>query len=123
LVPSTDWTRTRAWCRAFAEVMEADSPERYVASVPKARRHGRILVDWLRNGLGSTAVASFSPRAREGAGVATPLTWREVTDKLDPSAFNLRTVPGRLGRQKRDAWDGFADAAVPLPDEMPKGKG
>ncbi|HEX3346561.1 MAG TPA: hypothetical protein VHS58_00495, partial [Acetobacteraceae bacterium] len=79
-------------------------------------------VDWLRNGLGSTAVASFSPRAREGAGVATRLTWREVTETLNPAAFNVRTVPERLAKQKRDAWDGFVAAAVPLPEKLPEGK-
>jgi bifunctional non-homologous end joining protein LigD len=47
--------------------------------------------------------------------VATRLTWREVTDKLDPASFNLRSVPARLARQKHDPWDGFADAAIPLP--------
>jgi bifunctional non-homologous end joining protein LigD len=117
ITPRADWDTTRAWCRAFAEKMAADAPERYVASVPKARRRGRILVDWLRNGLGSTAIASFSPRAREGACVATRLTWREVTDTLDPAAFTIATVPGRLAKQRRDAWDGFSEAAVPLPQD------
>ena len=109
-----DWDATRAWCRAFAERMEREAPDKYVASVPKARRHGHILVDWLRNGLGSTAIASFSPRARPGAGVATPLAWSEVSAKLDPSRFNLRTMPDRLKRQKIDPWAGFSAAAKPL---------
>lgn len=115
LVPGPDWDIVRAWCRAFAEDMEREFPDRYVASVPKARRTGRILVDWLRNGLGSTAVASFSPRARAGGTVATPLTWREVTAKLDPAAFTLASVPKRLARLKRDPWEGFADEARTLP--------
>ncbi len=115
LTPSADWPTARAWCRDFAEAMERDSQERFVASVPKARRHGRILVDWLRNGLGSTAVASLSPRARPGAGVATRLAWREVTDKLDPAAFTIATVPDRLRRQRKDPWSDFAQAARPLP--------
>ena len=115
VVTEADWDTVRAWCRAFAEAMEADMPEQFVASVPKARRSGRILVDWLRNGLGSTAVGSFSPRARAGATVATPVTWKEVTPKLDPAAFNIATVPQRLARLKADPWDGFAAAARPIP--------
>ena len=115
VTPGADWDAVRAWCRGFAEAMEAELPDRYVATVPKARRSGRILVDWLRNGLGSTAVASFSPRARPGAGVATPLAWREVAARLDPAAFTLLTVPKRLARLKRDPWEGFAEASRPLP--------
>jgi bifunctional non-homologous end joining protein LigD len=115
LVPGADWDNVRAWSRAFAEGMERDFPDRFVASVPKARRTGKILIDWLRNGLGSTAVASFSPRARTGATVATPVTWREVTAKLDPAAFTLASVPRRLARLKQDPWAGFTDSARPLP--------
>ena len=115
LRPGADWERTRAWCRAFAELMAADSPDRYVAAVKKSIRGGRILVDWLRNGLGSTAIASFSPRARPGAGVATRLAWREVTPKLDVAAHTLLTVPARLQRQRADPWADFAAAAAPLP--------
>ncbi len=117
------WDAVRAWCRAFAEAMERDAPERYVSTTAKKDRHGRILVDWLRNGLGSTAIASFAPRARPGAGVATPLAWREVTPKLDPGRFTLRTVPARLARQKADPWAGFADAARDLPAASSKKKG
>lgn len=116
LIPRAGWQETRDWCHGFARAMEADSPDRYVASVPKKRRLGRILVDWLRNGLGATSVASFSPRARPGAGVATPLAWRELTTAFDASRFTLLTVPDRLKRQKHDPWDGFAAAAVTLPE-------
>ena len=109
------WDAVRAWSRGFAEAMEAEAPDRYVSTTRKADRRNRILVDWLRNGLGSTAVASFSPRARPGAGVAMPLAWREVTPGLDSMAYTLRTVPGRLARRKTDPWAGFADAARELP--------
>ena len=115
VLPGPDWDAVRAWCRAFAEAMEAEFPDRFVASVPKARREGRILVDWLRNGLGSTAIGSFSPRARAGAPVATPVTWKEVTPKLDPASFTLLTIPKRLAKLKADPWEGFAAAAQPIP--------
>jgi bifunctional non-homologous end joining protein LigD len=115
LTPGADWAAARAWCRGFAEAMEREAPERYVASVAKKKRTGRILVDWLRNGLGSTAIASFSPRARAGAGVATPLAWTEVTARLDVAKFTLRSVPGRLAGLKGDPWEGFHDQHQALP--------
>lgn len=115
LTPEADWDTARAWCKAFAEAASDAAPDRYLARVKIADREGKILIDWLRNGLGSTAVASFCPRARPGAGVATPLAWSEVTPKLDLSAFTLKTVPDRLKRLKRDPWDGFDTARRVLP--------
>lgn len=115
VAPVLDWEATRAWCRGFAEAMVAQSPETYVARLPKHERRGKILIDWLRNGLGATAIASFSPRALAGATVATRLAWREVTETLDPMAYTLHTVPQRLKRQRVDPWRGFAEAARPIP--------
>jgi bifunctional non-homologous end joining protein LigD len=115
LTPDADWDQARQFCHAFAETMAQDAPDRYVAHVKIADRSGRILVDWLRNGLGATAVASFCPRARPGAGVATPLAWNEVTAKLDPAAFTVKTVPARLAKLKADPWDGFDAADQRLP--------
>ena len=114
--PKADWDTTRAWCRAFAEAMASDSPDRFVSRLSKVEREGRILVDWLRNGLGSTAVASLSPRARPGATVATRLTWREVAETLDPASFTIATVPPRLKKQRSDPWQGFEAAARPIPE-------
>ncbi len=116
--PRAGWTHTRAWCRAFAEKMAADAPDRYVSRLAKVERRGHILVDWLRNGLGSTAVASFSPRARPGATVAMPLAWSDVTPRLDPRIFTIETVPSKLKKQKSDPWAGFGalDQIVPEAD-------
>jgi bifunctional non-homologous end joining protein LigD len=82
----------------------------------KADRRGRILIDWLRNGMGATAVASFCPRARPGANVATPLSWDEVNRKLDPAKFTLRNIPDRLARLPADPWDDFSSMRQRLPD-------
>lgn len=119
LRPEAGWDRVREFAHAIARAMEAEAPERFVSSVPKAKRRGRILVDWLRNGAGATAICSYSPRARPGATVATPLAWHEVTAKLDPAGFTIATVPARLAKQKRDPWAGFAAAARPLPEDQP----
>lgn len=115
LKPEAGWDTVKPFCRAFAETMGAEAPDRYLSTIKIADRRGRILVDWLRNGLGATAVASFCPRARPGAGVATPLAWSEVTRKLDPSTFTVQTVPQRLARLKADPWEDFEKSRVPLP--------
>jgi bifunctional non-homologous end joining protein LigD len=115
LRPEQPWDPVRAWCKNFAETLSQLNPEKYLAHVKIADRKGRILIDWLRNGLGSTAVASFCPRARPGAGVATPLAWTEVTPKLDLVAYNLRTVPERLAKLRADPWEDFDKSRQSLP--------
>jgi bifunctional non-homologous end joining protein LigD len=120
--PDWDWERVKGFGRAFAELMTEQEPERYVAHVKIADRRGRVLVDWLRNAIGNTAIASFCPRARPGAMVATPLSWDEVVPALDPAAFTIRTVPDRLERLKEDPWRGFLEAEQRLPDLTPAGK-
>ena len=84
LEPVAHWDAVKPFCRAFAETLSQEQPDRFLSTVRKADRHGRILIDWLRNGLGATAIASFSPRARDGATVATPIAWDDVDRKLDP---------------------------------------
>ncbi|MGH7211555.1 MAG: DNA ligase D, partial [Acetobacteraceae bacterium] len=105
----------KPFCRALAEAMSKAAPSRFLSTVGKANRRNRILIDWLRNGLGATAIASFCPRARPGAGVATPLAWSEVSTTLDPGSFTLRTLPARLARRRKDPWAGFEAARRVLP--------
>lgn len=107
LAPRMDWNALKAFARKLAESMAADAPDRYVANMAKSRRKGRIFVDYLRNGRGSTAVAPFSTRARPGAPVATPVTWRELGDGITPGSFNVENLPVRLDALKRDPWSGF----------------
>jgi bifunctional non-homologous end joining protein LigD len=116
LEPVADWGVVKPFCRAFAETLSQEQPDRFLSTIKKVDRKGRILIDWLRNGLGATAVASFSPRAREGATVATPIAWEEVNRKLDPARFTLRTVPERLARLRGDPWTDFASLRQRLPD-------
>jgi bifunctional non-homologous end joining protein LigD len=116
LEPVAHWDAVKPFCRAFAETLSQEQPDRFLSTVKKADRHGRILIDWLRNGLGSTAIASFSPRARDGATVATPIAWEDVDRKLDPARFTLRTVPERLARLRADPWTGFESVCQHLPE-------
>ena len=115
LRPKADWQAVKAFTKAMAQAMAADSPERFVATVTKAKRHGKILIDYLRNGRGATAVAPYSTRARPEAPVSMPLAWDELGPGLGPAYFTVANAPVRLAQLGTDPWAGFRRAAVPLP--------
>ena len=73
----------------------------------KAKRKGRIFIDYLRNDLTSTAVSALSVRARPRAGVSTPLFWKELTGKRNPADYNINTLAKRLKNQNVDPWSGY----------------
>jgi bifunctional non-homologous end joining protein LigD len=95
LVPDADWEAVRHFCEAFADAMEQQAPDRYVATMSKAKRRGRIFIDWLRNGRGATSVASWSLRARPGAPVAVPVTWAELSRVRSPARYTLADAAKR----------------------------
>ncbi|QDW65825.1 DNA ligase D [Luteimonas granuli] len=110
-----DWDDVRAFCGGFAEAMAAQSPTRYVATMSKAKRPGRIFIDWLRNARGATSVASWSLRARRGAPVAVPIRWEELGRVDGPAAFDLAAARRRAARLRKDPWEGFAGLEQALP--------
>jgi bifunctional non-homologous end joining protein LigD len=118
IVRRYDWQDVKAFAKRAAEKLAKEKPERYLIRMSKAERRGRILIDYLRNDPTSTAIAPYSTRSREGAPVATPLAWEELKDKLDPKAFNERTVPGRLQTLKTDPWKDIGSLKQPLPSKV-----
>ena len=80
LEPRATWPEVKAWARAFAESIAAADPANFVATMSKAKRTGRIFIDWLRNQRGATAVMPWSVRARPGAGVAVPVGWAQLAE-------------------------------------------
>lgn len=116
LKPKADWARLKAFTKQMAEEMAADSPERYVATITKSKRKGRILIDYLRNQRGATAVAPYSTRARPGAPVSMPLAWEELGEAIGPQHFTVGNALARLTNIGHDPWGDFRAAAVPLPE-------
>ena len=112
LTPGAGWAEVKAFAKELADSMAAEA-RAFTAKAAKTGRKGRIFLDDLRNEQGATAVAAYSPRAREGAAVATPLAWEELTPRLDPQAFTVRTVPDRV--KGEDPWAGFEKARASLP--------
>ena len=101
--PEHEWPLVKEFARAVAAAMAANS-DRYVTVMTKAKRTGKIFIDFFRNDRGATAVAPYSPRARPGAPVATPLDWSEAVPSLPPGRFTVRTVPSRLAQLPSDPW-------------------
>ena len=104
LNPGCDWDLTKRFAKAFAEALAHSEPTRFLATSTKSLRNKRIFMDYLRNGRGATAVASYSLRGRPGAPVAMPLAWSELPKLNRADAFTMKDVPARLKRRRTDAW-------------------
>jgi bifunctional non-homologous end joining protein LigD len=100
-----DFRVVKSVAKAIAERLRSRSPGQFLTMATKAKRAGKIYLDYLRNGLGATAVAPYSLRARRGAPVAVPIRWEEVRPELKSDAFSIRTLTQRLST--KDPWLGF----------------
>jgi bifunctional non-homologous end joining protein LigD len=103
----TGWDEAKEFCHQLALAMTHSRRDRYVAVAGKARRSGRIFIDYLRNSFGASAIAPYSTRARDGARVSAPLTWEELRAGIDPGDFTVTSMPRRIAAQKRDPWHGY----------------
>ncbi len=99
-----DWAEVKTFAAGLARSLAESDPERFIATASMAKRRGRIFIDWLRNERGATAIAPYSPRARKGAPVATPVSWTELARLRKASAFDTVAIIKRLKRLKNDPW-------------------
>lgn len=106
------WNDVKGFAGAFAEQIAGLDPKRFVATMSKAKRKGRIFIDYFRNGRGATAIAPYSTRARPTAPIAAPVGWDELRTIAAASAFKLKDMKARLAEP--DPWAIYADAAVSL---------
>jgi bifunctional non-homologous end joining protein LigD len=122
LKPKAEWPDIKTFTKGLADAMAADSPDRYVSTITKSKRQDKILIDYLRNQRGQTAVAPYSTRARPGAAVSMPLAWDELSPAIGPAYFTVLNAPTRLASLKSDPWADFRTVAVPLPAVSSKKK-
>ena len=115
LEPGVGWDEAKAFTQSIAEAMAKAQPERYVASMTKSARRGRIFVDYLRNGRGATAVAPYSTRALPLASVSTPLAWDELSEGVRADHFKIDNLRQRLDVLKDDPWPDFFTIRQRLP--------
>lgn len=114
LAPGVGWDDAKAFCRSIATRLAAESPRKYVATVSKAQRKGRVFIDYLRNSMGATSVAPFSARARAGGPCATPIRWEDLAKLESPAQYTIQTLPKRLARLRSDPWKGYHDTRQKL---------
>ncbi|MES2966082.1 MAG: DNA ligase D, partial [Bdellovibrionota bacterium] len=113
--PEVHVDRAKAFSKAVAQLMEREHPYRYTHELAKVKRKGKIFIDYLRNGWGSTAITAYSARAKPDANVALPITWKELKRLRSPAAFTIANAPKKV-RSNEDPWEGYfeVDQRIPI---------
>jgi bifunctional non-homologous end joining protein LigD len=93
--PKIDHGQVRAYARRIAQHLAASTPNRYTLSSDPEKRASRIFIDYLRNGRGTTAIGTWSARARRGFPIAAPVSWRKVEKGIRPDAYTMEKLPRR----------------------------
>jgi bifunctional non-homologous end joining protein LigD len=109
LIRRTTWDELKEYSRKLATEAARKDAAGFVATMSKAKRKGKIFIDYLRNGFGATSIATYGTRALSGAPVSTPVGWDELLAVSGPQTFTLTTLPKRLKALRKDPWKGFFD--------------
>ena len=116
LTPQAEWPAVKDFAHRFAQVLAQTEPDRFTAALAKAKRTGRIFVDYLRNQRGATAVMPYSARAREHAPVAVPITWEELRTLDGAARWHVGDATELLKRAASKDLIGWGRADQVLPD-------
>jgi bifunctional non-homologous end joining protein LigD len=109
---AVEWAAAKDFAHIICAQMAQDSPKKYLDTMAKKDRVGRIFLDYLRNDRTSTAVAVLSSSARAGAAISMPIHWKEVKAALDPLRYTVRTGATLLAKSK--LWEGYEKSARSL---------
>jgi bifunctional non-homologous end joining protein LigD len=113
LKPRTGWDASKAFTKAVVEHVAKTLPQLFVAKAGGKNRVGKIFIDWLRNGRGSTTASAWSARSRPGLGISVPVDWSELGHLRGGDHWTIRTAQTRLD-VGNDPWKGYAKAATTL---------
>ncbi|QAY75164.1 DNA ligase D [Sphingosinicella sp. BN140058] len=116
LTPDAEWPEVKDFAQRFCIALATAEPERFTANLAKAKRKGRMFLDYLRNQRGATAIMPYSARAREGAPVSAPISWDELDDMQSGARFSVRDSALLLERASSRALQGWGEASQTLPD-------
>ncbi len=106
--PTHEFLDVRHAVIAAGRELERRLPTSVTTNWWKEERGRRVFVDFNQANRDRTMAGAYSPRALPTATVATPITWEELAEGVDPGAFTVRTVPERLATQG-DPWEHLAD--------------
>lgn len=113
LIRRAEWPEVKAFASGFAKHLAQSQPDRYTAALAKKARKDKLFIDYLRNERGSTSIAPYSTRAREGAPCAIPLTWDELASLPSANGFSLDAAAERAAGP--DPWEGYSKLRQSLP--------
>lgn len=113
--PGHGWDAHKDFSKRFAEALSLAEPGRFVATMSKAKRKGKIFIDYLRNQRGSTAIMPYSVRARENAPVAAPVGWDALADVESAARWTIKDAAELLDRASSPELKGWGFARQPLP--------
>lgn len=116
LQPGAEWPAVKSFADRFARALAAAEPERFTATMSKAKRKGKIFIDWLRNQRGATAIMPYSARARSEGPVAVPVSWTELRDIDTAHLFHVGEAATLIERANSRALAGWGVAQQVLPD-------
>ena len=116
LTPEAEWPKVKDFADRFSRALAAAEPDRFTATMSKAKRKGRIFIDWLRNQRGATAVLPYVVRARENAPIAVPVNWNELDDIDRAGVYTIADVDELLARAGSRELRGWGEARQVLPD-------
>ncbi|HVX81666.1 MAG TPA: DNA ligase D [Devosiaceae bacterium] len=105
LLPELEWNDVKAFCHGVALKLSEAEPDRFLANMSKAKRVGRMFIDYLRNERGSTAICPWSTRARDGAPCAVPVSWDELPGLPAANVFGVEKAAARA--LQPDPWTGY----------------
>lgn len=120
LTPRVEWDGVKEFSKALAESIVKEAPREYIATMSKAKRKGKIFIDYLRNGRGATSICAFSTRRRPGAPISTPVAWEELTTDLRPDSYTIGNIRDRLSSLQKDPWEDYFSVRQSITAKMRK---
>jgi bifunctional non-homologous end joining protein LigD len=118
--PKADWDQIKDFTRSVGSLLMKDHPGEYLITMTKAKREGKIFIDYLRNGRGATSVAPFSTRARPGATISMPISWNSLPGGLGDIQYTVLNVPTSLRKRRKDPWSNLAKARQSITTKLIK---